>query len=127
MCLPEGPQRVLRFTRQSHHSCSLPALLPGASPASRSRVTARLAEQSTAAQVANCVSTVVPLTPHSGPDSTRIPPCKSAELYAATTYTQFATWAAYAIRCRLHGYGYSKRVRRLFEALATAINQQVAV
>ena len=33
-------------------------------------------------------------------DSARIPPCKSAELYDATTYTQFATWAASTIRCR---------------------------
>ncbi|BCF96292.1 hypothetical protein PPGU19_008610 [Paraburkholderia sp. PGU19] len=33
-------------------------------------------------------------------DSARVPPCKSAELYAATTYTQFATWAAQTIRCR---------------------------
>src|ERR1700740_3502526 len=53
------------------------------------------------------------------PDSARVPPCKSARLYDATTYTQFATWAAYTIRCRLPEYGYSKRVRRLFEALAT--------
>ncbi|BFG74611.1 hypothetical protein PTKU46_26440 [Paraburkholderia terrae] len=27
-------------------------------------------------------------------DSARVPLCKSAKLYAATTYTQFATWAA---------------------------------
>jgi len=33
-------------------------------------------------------------------DSARVPPFKSAKLYAATTYTQFATWAAHTIRCR---------------------------
>ncbi len=38
-------------------------------------------------------------------DSTRVPPCKSAKPYDATTYTQFATWAAHTIRCRLLGYG----------------------
>ena len=27
-------------------------------------------------------------------DSACVPPCKSATLYDATTYTQFATWAA---------------------------------
>ncbi|BCZ83810.1 hypothetical protein PTKU64_74850 [Paraburkholderia terrae] len=31
-------------------------------------------------------------------DRASVPPCKSAELYAATTYTQFATWAAPTIR-----------------------------
>src|SRR5690349_11016557 len=105
MCLPEGPQRFLRFTRQSHHSCSLPALLPGASPASRSRVTARLAEQPTAAQVANCVSALG--APHASlqTDSACAPPCKSATLYDATTYTQFATWAAYTVRRRSTWYG----------------------
>src|SRR6478672_4278414 len=56
-------------------------------------------------------------------DSARVPPCKSAKLYDATTYTQFATWAAHTIRCRLPEYGYSKRVRRSFEALATNTNQ----
>ncbi|CAG9230940.1 hypothetical protein BCAR13_610042 [Paraburkholderia caribensis] len=60
-------------------------------------------------------------------DSARVPPGKSAKLYDATTYTQFATWAAHTIRCRLPGYGYSKRVRRSFEALATGINQGIAV
>src|ERR1700761_1205635 len=59
--------------------------------------------------------------------STRIPPCKSARLYDATTYTQFATWAAHAIRCRLPEYGYSKRVRRTFKALATHANRKAAV
>ncbi|SDH86830.1 hypothetical protein SAMN04487926_1091 [Paraburkholderia steynii] len=60
-------------------------------------------------------------------DSARVPPCKSATLYDATTYTQFATWAAHTIRCRLSEYGYSKRVRRTFEALATSTNQGTAV
>src|SRR6266702_3806630 len=60
-------------------------------------------------------------------DSAYGPPCKSAELYDATTYTQFATWAAHTIRCRLPGYGYSKRVRRSFEALATHANRRAAV
>ncbi len=45
-------------------------------------------------------------------DYARAPPCKSATLYDATTYTQFATWAAHTIRCRWLMYGYSKRVRR---------------
>ncbi|BCF99721.1 hypothetical protein PPGU19_042900 [Paraburkholderia sp. PGU19] len=60
-------------------------------------------------------------------DSARAPPRKSATLYDATTYTQFATWAAHTIRCRLPEYGYSKRVRRSFEALATNANKYVAV
>jgi hypothetical protein len=60
-------------------------------------------------------------------DSTRIPPCKSGRLYDATTYTQFATWAALAIRCRWHRYGYSERVRHSFEALATHANKIAAV
>src|ERR1700739_213823 len=60
-------------------------------------------------------------------DSARAPPCKSATLYDATTYTQFATWAAHTIRCRLPEYGYSKWVRRSFEALATSTNQGTAV
>ncbi|BFG78393.1 hypothetical protein PTKU46_64260 [Paraburkholderia terrae] len=60
-------------------------------------------------------------------DSTRMPPCESAKLYDATTYTQFATWAAHTIRCRLPEYGYSKRVRRSFEALATHANRKAAV
>ncbi|BCZ82181.1 hypothetical protein PTKU64_58560 [Paraburkholderia terrae] len=60
-------------------------------------------------------------------DSTRIPPCKSGRLYDATTYTQFATWAAHAIRCRLPEYGYLKRVRRTFKALATHANRKAAV
>jgi len=35
-------------------------------------------------------------TPHASlrTDSARAPPCKSTTLYDATTYTQFATWAA---------------------------------
>ena len=33
-------------------------------------------------------------------DSARVPPCKSANVYDATTYTQFATWAAQTIRRR---------------------------
>src|ERR1700754_5088711 len=60
-------------------------------------------------------------------DSARVPPCKSARLYDATTYTQFATWAAHTIRCCLPEYGYSKRVRRSFEALATHANRKAAV
>ncbi|BDC42834.1 hypothetical protein PTKU15_61310 [Paraburkholderia terrae] len=60
-------------------------------------------------------------------DSARVPPCKSATLYDATTYTQFATWAAETIRCCLPEYGYSKRVRRTFEAFATSTNQGTAV
>src|SRR5690349_21923333 len=105
MSLPEGPQRFLRFTRQSHHSCSLPALLLSASPASRTRVSACLTRQSTAAQVANCVSALG--APHASlqTDSARVPPCKSARLYDATTYTQFATWAAYTVRSRSTWYG----------------------
>src|ERR1700739_2752372 len=57
-------------------------------------------------------------------DSARVPPCKSARLYAATTYTQFATWAAHTIRCRLPEYGYSKQVRRSFGALATCAERR---
>jgi len=60
-------------------------------------------------------------------DSARAPPCKSARLYDATTYTQFATWAAPTIRCRLPLYGCLKRVMRLFEALATSTDQGTAV
>ncbi|BFG75532.1 hypothetical protein PTKU46_35650 [Paraburkholderia terrae] len=60
-------------------------------------------------------------------DSAGVPPCKSATLYDATTYTQFATWAAHAIRCRSPEYGYSKRVRHSFEALATRANRKAAV
>src|ERR1700747_2660577 len=60
-------------------------------------------------------------------DSTRILPCKSARLYDATTYTQFATWAAETIRCRLPKFGCLKWVRRSFEALATNANKDVAV
>src|SRR6201997_2247561 len=59
--------------------------------------------------------------------STRIPPCKSARLYDATTYTQFATWAAQTIRCRLSLWGCLKRVRRQFKALATHANKKAAV
>ncbi len=43
-------------------------------------------------------------------------------MYVGKTYTQFATWAAHTIRCRWLMYGYSKRVRHLFEALATGTN-----
>src|SRR6201997_5213318 len=63
-------------------------------------------------------------------DSACVPPCKSATLYDATTYTQFATWAAQAahtIRCRLPEYVYLKRVRHSFEASATSTNQGTAV
>src|SRR5690349_3638302 len=127
MSLPEGPQRFLRFTRQSHHSCSLPALLLSASPASRTRVSACLTRQSTAAQVANCVSALG--APHASlqTNCARAPPCKSANVYVGKTYTQFATWAAHTIRWRLPGYRYSKRVRRLFGALATRRNNGAAV
>ncbi|BFG75514.1 hypothetical protein PTKU46_35470 [Paraburkholderia terrae] len=59
-------------------------------------------------------------TPHFGPIAQASHPCKSATLYDATTYTQFATWAAHAIRCRSPEYGYSKRVRHSFKALATS-------
>src|SRR5690242_5821737 len=43
--LPEGPQRVLRFTRQLSCSRPLPAPLRCASPASRSRTSAGRARQ----------------------------------------------------------------------------------
>jgi len=59
--------------------------------------------------------------------SARVPRCKSAKLYDATTYTQFATWAAHTIRCRWPLYGSLKRVRRQFDALATHTNKGVAV
>ena len=48
-------------------------------------------------------------------------------MWSTTTYTQFATWAAVTIRCRLLRYGCLKWVRRLFEALATGIAWQNAV
>src|SRR5689334_10617781 len=98
-----------------------------ASPASHSRVTARLARQSAAAQVANCVSALG--APHASlqTNSARVPPGKSARLYDATTYTQFATWAAHTIRCRWPLYGSLKRVRRQFDALATHTNKGGAV
>src|SRR6266702_8374204 len=60
-------------------------------------------------------------------DSARVLRCKSTKLYDATAYTQFATWAVRTIRCRLPEYGYSKRVRRSFEALATNMSHVVAV
>ncbi len=60
-------------------------------------------------------------------DSARVPPGKSATLYDATTYTQFATWAARTIRCRWLMYGCLKWVRRSFSALATHTNKGVAV
>jgi hypothetical protein len=60
-------------------------------------------------------------------DSACVPPRTSATLYDATTYTQFATWAAHTIRCRLPMYGCLKRVRRSFEALATHANKIAAV
>ncbi|BCF89347.1 hypothetical protein PPGU16_24140 [Paraburkholderia largidicola] len=65
-------------------------------------------------------------TPHFGPIA-RAPPCKSPRLYAATTYTQFATWAAATIRCRWFVYGCVKWVRRTFRALAKHANKDVAV
>src|ERR1700757_3818344 len=60
-------------------------------------------------------------------DSACVPPCKSATLYDATTYTQFATWTAHTIRCRLPLCGCLKWVRRSFEALATNANRNAAV
>ncbi|MCO4883525.1 hypothetical protein, partial [Paraburkholderia caribensis] len=77
-------------------------------------------------QVANCVSALG--APHASlqTDCARAPPGKSAKPFDATTYTQFATWAAHTIRCRLTGHGYLKRVRRLFKALATGTSQGVA-
>src|SRR6266702_7490387 len=60
-------------------------------------------------------------------DSARVPSCNSAKLYAATTYTQFATWAADTIRCRSQLCGRLKRVRHRFEALATHANKDAAV
>ncbi|BCZ82097.1 hypothetical protein PTKU64_57720 [Paraburkholderia terrae] len=47
-----------------------------------------------AAQVANYVSAFAPYTYHSGPKSTLGGSGKSTNLCGATTYTQFATWAA---------------------------------
>jgi hypothetical protein len=52
---------------------------------------------------------------------------KSTNLCGATTYTQFATWAAHTIRRRLPKYGNSKQVRRSFEALATSTGQGTAM
>jgi len=60
-------------------------------------------------------------------DSARVPRCKSATLYDATIYTQFATWAAHTIRCRWPLYGCLKRVMQLFEALVTGYEQRVTV
>ncbi|MDR6384832.1 hypothetical protein J2802_005265 [Paraburkholderia caribensis] len=60
-------------------------------------------------------------------DSARVPRGKSATLYDATTYTQFATWAARTIRCRWLMYGCLKWVRRSFSALATHTDKGVAV
>src|SRR6266702_7701034 len=60
-------------------------------------------------------------------NSARVPPCKSANLYAATTYTQFATWAAVAVRWRKPMYGCLKWVRRLNDALATNLCKRAAV
>ncbi|MCO4883514.1 hypothetical protein, partial [Paraburkholderia caribensis] len=83
--------------------------------------------QSTAAQVANCVSAFAPYAHHSGLGSKIGVSGKSTKLCAATTYTQFATWAARTIRCRLRKYGCPKQVRRLFRALATDISHVIAV
>ena len=69
-------------------------------------------------QVANCVSAVAPYTHHSGLKSKGGVSCRIADAYGAPTYTQFATWAAATIRCRWLRYGWLKRVRRSFEALA---------
>src|ERR1700749_2189456 len=50
-------------------------------------------------------------------DSARVPPGKSATLYDATTYTQFATWAAQTNRCRQPLYGCLKWVRALIQCV----------
>src|ERR1700741_4649979 len=60
-------------------------------------------------------------------DRACVPPFKSATLYDATTYTQFATWAAHTIRCRWPEYGYSRRVGRTFKALETDANRKASV
>ncbi|CAG9241651.1 hypothetical protein PCAR4_1090076 [Paraburkholderia caribensis] len=72
---------------------------------------------------------VGPSTPHAllRTGNTRVPPRKSDNQYGATTYTQFATWAAHIMRRRLPLHGYSKRVRRSLRALATHANSGVAV
>ncbi|BCF90013.1 hypothetical protein PPGU16_30800 [Paraburkholderia largidicola] len=72
---------------------------------------------------------VGPSVPHASlrTDSARAPPCKSARLYAATIYTQFATWTAHTICCRLPLYGCLKWVMRLFEALATSTGEGTVV
>ena len=119
MFLPEGPQRVLCFTRQRASPRALPAFSPYASPASCARVAARRASQSAAAQVANGVQAIAPYTHHSGLDSTIGVSGKSTNLCGATTYTPFATWAAHTIRCRSPLCGGLNRVRRSFKALAT--------
>ena len=71
---------------------------------------------------------VGPSAPHAPlrTDGARLP-CKSANAYAATPYTKFATWAADTIRCREPVYRNLKWVRRTFEALATHANKEVAV
>jgi len=47
-------------------------------------------------------------------------------VYDATTYTQFATWAAHTIRCRWLKYGYSKRVKRSLERWQLTSNRRIA-
>ncbi|BCF88631.1 hypothetical protein PPGU16_16980 [Paraburkholderia largidicola] len=73
------------------------------------------------------MSAFAPYALHSGLGSKVGVSGKSTNLCGATTYTQFATWAAQTIRSRWPRYGYSKRVRRSFEALATGNEQRVTV
>src|ERR1700761_9219672 len=100
---------ALRLTRFTHPRCIMPCQIFHRRPGGKLCVGRRASHASLRT------------------DSACVPPCKSATLYAATTYTQFATWAAHTIRCRLPEYGYSKRVRRSFEALATHANRKAAV
>ncbi len=119
LVLIHGPPTSPHFTRQHIYLRALPTPSLYASPASRFRVVTRRATQSAAAQVANCVSAFAPYTHHSGLCSKIGVSGKSTKLCGATTYTQFATWAAYAIRCRWSLYGCMRWVVRFFDALAT--------
>jgi hypothetical protein len=73
------------------------------------------------------VQAFVPYTHHSGLGSKIGVSGKSTDRYGTTTYTQFATWAAHTIRCRWPLYGCLKRVKLVFEALATNTGQGTAV
>ncbi|CAG9249726.1 hypothetical protein PCAR4_260023 [Paraburkholderia caribensis] len=77
--------------------------------------------------MANCVSAFAPYALHSGLGSKVGVSNKSTNLCGATIYTQFATWAARAIRCRWPLYGCLRRVRLLFRALATHANRNAVV